>query len=235
MESFCFDDSRGNSDDLDKALNEFGVKLDGGDNNWNDKRKLAVVDAAWAVGTKFAEEGGNGKSASEAFLAEYGYVHFKWGCGDDCREKDKKGKPIGKEGGAFAAGWQSNNGNGYFLIKIGTMEDDGGMRGMIQMVHELGHIYDYVIERNTGSRRSGAMPDNVYTRNSLRPNGYWNNGIFTVDKTVLLWQMHPPGKNGDSQSEAFADIFVAWTFNVWNTSTDPLNVDAVSAAQAWMP
>jgi len=97
------------------------------------------------------------------------------------------------------------------------------------MVHELGHTYDYAM-----GDISETMPDNVYTRNSLRPNGYWYNGIFTADKIVLVWQMHPP-KDGedDSRGETFADIFVAWTFNVWNT--DPAMAGAVTDAQAWMP
>lgn len=114
-------------------------------------------------------------------------------------------------------------------IGIATMVDDGGIRGMTQMVHELGHTYDYAM-----GDISETMPDNVYTRNSLRPNGYWYNGIFTADKIVLVWQMHPP-KDGedDSRGETFADIFVAWTFNVWNT--DPAMAGAVTDAQAWMP
>lgn len=105
--------------------------------------------------------------------------------------------------------------------------------GARQMVHELGHIYDYVIERDTG-RRSDAMPDNVFTRNSLRPNGYWYNGVFTAQDDRLLWQMHPLSMtNGGSRSETYADIFVAWTYNAWNAN--PKYAGAVSAAQGWMP
>jgi hypothetical protein len=211
---------------LRARLRSYGVKLTG---DWRNhvSEQWAVFFGVEAVGWRLAAAG-YGTSATGAFKNVYGAVHFQWGCGDDCRSKDKNGKAYGNEGGAFAAGWQANNGDGYNLIKIATMLDDGGIRGMRQMVHELGHIYDYA------KGTSGTMPDDVYTRDSLRPNGYWYDGTFYEQDDVLLWQMHPLSmSNGDSRSETFADIFVAWTLDAWNTN--PANADAVQAAQDWMP
>ncbi len=101
---------------------------------------------------------------------------------------------------------------------------------MLHMIHELGHAYDSAM-----GNISETMPDNVFTRDSLRPNGYWHNGIFTKDDMVFGYQMHPltMDENGKSRGETFADIFVAWTMNAWNT--DPAKAGAVQAAQDWMP
>lgn len=128
---------------LDRVLKSNGVTLDGGMNNWTRERKYAVLTAVFNVGRKLAQTTKEIETGAEAFMNVYGAVHFQWGCGDDCRSRDKNGIPYGDEGGAFASGWQANNGNGYFLIKIATMVDNGGFRGMLHMVHELGHTYDY--------------------------------------------------------------------------------------------
>jgi len=217
----------------DSVAASFGVKFTNEGIAWTTAEKLATLEAVVAVAQRLGASSGD--TAINTFKGIYGAVHFQMGgCGDDCKSKDKNGKAYGKEGGAFSSGWQSNHGDGYFLIKIATMEDNGGFRGILQMIHELGHTYDYAVELNTGSRRSAAMPDNIANRDSLRPNGYWYNGKFTEQDDVLLWQMHPLSMgNGDSRSEIFADIFVAWTLNAWNT--DPKFAGAVQAAQDWMP
>ena len=115
------------------------------------------------------------------------------------------------------------------------MVDNGGIRGIIQMVHELGHNFDYAMQKSGGRTTSENMPANVYTRASLYPNGSFNaDGSFTENDEALLLQMHPLSmKNGDSRGETFADIFVAWTFNVWNYH--PENAKDVAKAKAWMP
>jgi hypothetical protein len=61
-----------------------------------------------------------------------------------------------------------------------------------------------------------------FSRDALRPDA----------KGRLDWQQHPPYMNADGQDmagELFADTFIAWTYNSWNT--DPLNVNAVTDAQ----
>ena len=122
----------------EEKLKKLGVTVDP---KMPPRFRNAIIAAAIETGGAFAEHSGG--SAESAFKNIYTAVHFQMGCGDDCRSKyqtgSKKGQAYGNEGGAFSSGWQ--NTSGYFLIKIGTMEDNGGMRGMIQMVHELGHNY----------------------------------------------------------------------------------------------
>jgi len=163
-------------------------------------------------------------SNADLFKNVYSAVHFTGGDCKPCADKN------GNQSGAANYGWQKDDG-GYYRIGVVTMEGKGGFEGMVQMVHELGHAYDYA---NGNISDKGSMPDNVYTRDSLRPNGYWYNGVFTADDTVLLYQMHPNYmSNGSSRGEVFADIFVAWTLDAWNE--DPANSQAVADAQAWMP
>lgn len=48
-------------------------------------------------------------------------------------------------------------------------------------------------------------------------------------KSRYDWQQHP---DPNSQSETFADMFVAWTYNAWNTDVN--NAGYVTSAQNWM-
>ena len=93
------------------------------------------------------------------------------------------------------------------------------------VVHELGHAYNNQLQK--APEKDLALSTNwnniVLQRNLiLRPNPECDDCWY--------WQYN----RTQSGTETFADMFVAWTYNAWNTSTDPLNVSAVNNAQAWM-
>lgn len=77
------------------------------------------------------------------------------------------------------------------------------------VIHELGHAFYHA----TGDKALGTS----FSRDALRPNPPYK----------LLWQQHPNAGG----IELFADTFIAWVSDAWNTSTDPDTVDLVEDAK----
>jgi hypothetical protein len=200
------------SNSIEHQLRKYRVKLKG---NWKDhvNEQLAVLAAVQKVGTKFAAERGLGESASQAFGSVYGHLALKWEggvgiCGDST-------KPV-NSGGCTDGAHQIR-----FWSLTGHVQND--MTRMIKnVVHELGHAFDWTTYNSDDlTRASNHIPGGLTRDTVLRPN---------VPTGRLDWQQHP----GADGAEFFADMFIAWTYNAWNTSIDPLNVAAVGAAQDWM-
>lgn len=117
---------------------------------------------------------------------------------------------------------------------MSSTQPNAFMRGVKNVVHELGHIYNNIFDKDPSKALDG---ESIALRNNrnlfLRPNLDSTGGACPL---CLDWQQHPPefSSNGSGGSETFADMFVAWTFNAWNTNTNVDNVLAVSQAQTWM-
>ncbi len=193
-------------------LRHYHVRMSG---NWTFDKAFAVFAAVDLVGTKFASERGLGESASEAFGAVYDHVNIGWG-------------GTGAQGGCASVtsgGCTSSSHQINFWSMSGGMYNDTP-RMIKNVVHELGHVFDNSLtypDPNTGRARrpDQDMPSGLTRETILRPN---------VPTGRLDWQQHPGADGG----EFFADMFIAWTYNAWNTSTDPKNVVAVGIAQDWM-
>jgi hypothetical protein len=203
------------SNSIEDTARKYRVRFGG---NWKGHvhEQLAVLAAIEDVGVAFASTRENGESASEAFGAVYGHVTIGWGgtgaTGTEC--------PSVTSGGCTSSSHQIN-----FWSMTGHLQND--MARMIKnVVHELGHAFDNSLtypDPDTGkSRRPDQdIPGGITRDTVLRPN---------VPDGRLDWQQHP-GANGP---EFFADIFLAWTYNAWNTNTDPQNVAALNVAQGFM-
>ena len=190
------------------VLNHYGVKLSG---TWEFKYIEAIYLAVLMVGNTFADLF-PGYSAAEAFRLAFGGVNFTFG-----------------DAGASSPGCSGVTGGGCtsgpHQINFWSMSgdsDDTMFRRIKNVVHELGHAYN-----GSHGDPAGYMPNDVFTNareNVLRPNmsqgievpGYWD------------WQQSPQ----TTRSEVFADMFVAWVFNAWNT--DPANSGQVASAKDWM-
>ncbi len=178
------------------------LKKDG----WDDNNIKAVYDAVELVGSKFASERGLGESDRTAFVAVYDHIEMKWeGGAGMCG--DDPADSGGCTDGAHQIRFWSLSGHGQSEVS----------RMAKNVVHELGHAFDW-----TQGRPSNNMsPD--FTRDTLlRPNLRSSDG--------QRWEWQQSDRNTDN--EIFADIFIAWTYNVWNT--DPVNAANIDDAKSWM-
>jgi hypothetical protein len=193
---------------LRRALRKYNVKLKG---NWDIKHAASVYHSVGTVGAKFASERGGGESASEAFRAVYDHMTILWEGG------------AGMCGNVAAACGGCTDGAHQIRFWSMSGQTQNDLPRMVKnVIHELGHAYDWTqYNPNDRTRASNHMsPD--FTRNMvLRPNEYAGRPD---------WQQSAE----TTSSEIFADMFIAWTYNAWNTSTDPLNVAVVTGAQNWM-
>jgi RHS repeat-associated protein len=210
-------DCRRLSNSIEHTAIKYRIRFKG---NWNGhvKEQLAVLAAVEIVGATFASAREIGESASEAFGAVYGHVNIGWGgigaTGTQC--------PAVTSGGCTSSSQQIN-----FWSMSGHMQND--MSRMIKnVVHELGHAFDNslaypdpnpdpVIGRMR--RPDEDMPSGMTRDTVLRPNPIAGR---------LDWQQ----SDQNTSNEIFADMFIAWTYDAWNT--DSANQKRVTAAQAFM-
>jgi RHS repeat-associated protein len=203
------------TNDIDANLEMYGVTFV---NEWAPAENAAAIRAVQLVGDRFATTRGKHETASWAFRGVYGAVHFTWGNCDECNGA-----------GGYTYGYMTNG--GYYDIRFASLAGGGGSRGTKNVVHELGHAYNI-------SRARGPSDDLDHNRSDLRA----DRDLFLRPNMVdgelwppyYDWQQHPPAMdaNGWNGSETFADMFIAWTYDAWNT--DLANTTYVQNAQLWM-
>jgi RHS repeat-associated protein len=187
--------------------------------DWPKKllNKVAVLQAIALVGKALAR--GSQMTAQDAFIKAFGdTMRFEWDpeC-YECRSKDK----IEECGDNFSG--DCGAGGAYTVrsthIKIASLT--GGSRNdkdrmTRNIIHELGHAYNAAL----GGAPTENMPDNFPDQRELI--------LMTDIKGRPDWQQNTT----KSASETWADMFVAWTYNVWNDK--PKNQNLVREAQTWM-
>ena len=185
------------------------------------------------IGNQLAQE--HGGTVVSAFKAAYsGGINITFGAAN--KDHDPiTGKPTGNDFNHPNAGpgCQSpilDSGGcttSPTQIDFWTMAGDGDSYGneltndIYNAVHEFGHAYDY----GHGYPSNGSY--GILSRAALRGNGIGE---------CCMFQQHPPSMNAngdENQGELYADTFLAWTLNAWNTS--PLYQNAVGLAQGYMP
>ena len=192
----------------------YGISLEAGNlGKFTGEEISAIYRAVQTVGAKFSQAIGGGKTSGEAFKQEFGYTIFlKGNGGADGGSSGLSGECMGIGSG----GCTSNADLINFVAMSGSSTNDIS-RMAHNVVHELGHSYDI----SRGFRPRTDIPDSFVTNreNILHPNQY---------EGRLDWQQNLDMTPG----ETFADMFIAWTYDVWNT--EPGNAKDVAAAQAWM-
>lgn len=183
--------------------------------------------AIYDVGSSFAEV--LGSTAAESFQQVYGHVKFIYN--PNCEMcKDSKGNSAG----GYTHGYLQP---GVLTIEFASI-DSNWISGRNNVVHELGHGFN---------ARLGAGPEDVLynTQSNLgstfyipnfpnRPNPSYPEGSFgrtwgfASYQGETIWQQNLSG----SSSEEFADQFLGWAYNMWDTTT----TDMASGIQrsGWM-
>ena len=211
----------GYNNDMDANFGMYGVTLTG---TWTSMHKQAAAKGVQAVANKLATKFGG--SAVNAFRNAYsGGINITFGPGPaGGANHPNAGKGCnGVDGGGCTTSPTQID----FWTMAGDSDSYGNelTRDIYNVVHELGHAYDY----GHGYPSLAIPEDFAKLRDQfLRPNAIDSS---TLNKDYLNIQQHP--SPADAVGEAYADMFVAWTFDAWNT--DPLNVNYVSQAQGYMP
>jgi len=211
---------------LKSTLKSFGVTTKG---KWSFDNLYAVYLGVVKVGDKLAAIRGGNETSATAFRAVFDKgINFVWDphC-NGCRtgtiyEQNKKGAWIntGKECGSnyTSAGCVPSGG-----FTAGTTITFASMSGQRlndldrmtkNVVHELGHVYYHSI-------LDGPDLGGSFSRDALRPN---------EPAGRLDWQQHPDADGG----ELFADTFIAWTYDAWNTDPSISVALAVNRAESAM-
>ncbi len=201
---------------VDDELLQFGIRLS--KTGWDHRKsKKAVLLAAQLVGARFASTRGLGESAGSAFKAIYGHITIKAENAGMC------GNVSVDSGGCT---------NSQHHITFWSMSGNGQndiARMTKNVVHEFGHAYNASIGYAASIDLDQNYPDLRADRSLyMRPN--------PGHPKYYDWQQHPPEMDDDgwSGTETFGDMFIAWTYNAWNTSSAVENINSVRAAQTFL-
>ena len=196
---------------------KYGISFTGEMVYWTNSRKAAVMAGVKLVAAKLgARMDING---ANAWGQIYGGMEFEWDSECyNCRSAETITQCGNNFVGECAAGGAYTASASHIIFASMSGDAEGQKyRSIKNVVHEIGHTYDL----NLKLEPSKNMPYDIYAY-----------------RNYILETNEPPGRldwqqNLDiSPQETFADMFIAWTYNIWNSK--PENIGYVNAAQAWM-
>ena len=187
---------------LDEVFSDYGVTLTGG---WTSHNKYAAALGITAVGAKLAKE--TGKTSSEAFQEVYGEMWFEWNAEcPGCRSAEKNascGSNFSGDCGAGGAVIISGHHIQFASMSSNTLSAQN------HVVHELGHAINHALGGRPYEEMSSALTSNpqLARLNTTENYGFassgfeWQQAVVDVDKYWEIW----------------ADQFLGWVFNKWET------------------
>jgi RHS repeat-associated protein len=220
-----------------RAENLYGITFEG---NWSDENKQVVMTAVQDVANAFLDEYNQGcvalqwegetcekRTAAEIFQEVYGTATttlvFLWG-NDAEGQFWFSGDPI--SGGGLTVGRTSrSNGTRVLLIKFASLSRNF-LSARDTVVHELGHLFNTVEHGLPYKAMSGALEINPLLR---RPDTGSNYGFAS---SGFPWQQS--FVDVDDYWEVFADQFLGWVYNTWETDEFGQLTVAASARSIWM-
>jgi RHS repeat-associated protein len=206
------------------SLKFYGIELTG---SWSSAEVNAVYAAVETIGVAFVQTLGNGYIAATAFRAVFRtagdpITFTKSGCAN-C--------------GAFAI---TNNSRQVTFHGVNGVAYGDPLRARNHVIHELGHVFNAsfsnAIPGNSTPYQTldAAFVTSPGLRRSASPGGYQG---FASDNSDSTWQLHGkdlayPG-SASGAGEVFADQFLGWSANSWQTEHGALTVDGSLRAN-WM-
>jgi RHS repeat-associated protein len=191
---------------------------------WKANDMLNIAQGVRDVGTKSALVREKGESAAGAFQSGFGtdstplyFLHGNtsnefWDDGSgDIEKPDGTLVPRGCEisaGGCTVGLTTRTNGQRVYLIKFVTMSSNP-LSARNNVVHELGHLFGSQIAGYTAMSKAIDRYPEIFGRLSTSRNyGFASSGF--------PWQQAT--HNVDWYYEVFADQFLGWTYDTWQTS-----------------
>ena len=189
-------------DEIKGELGEYGIELDG---EWGYDQMRAVLYAVRMVGAALANRLDN-LSSLEAFLEIFEKITMTWGLQGATGECAKI-NAGGCTSGPHQVNFESMSGQGTIQL----------YRTVKNVIHELGHVYDNLLDFGPRNNLPQNIVDNRYK--ILKPNQI---------EGRLDWQQN----TSKTSVETWADMFIAWVYSAWNS--DLVNAEKVTYAQAWI-
>ena len=175
---------------LDNVLAKYGVKLKG---KWDFRYIAALVLGILAVGNKLGDV--SGKSPSDIFKAIYGKLTFTWGSCNECNG---------------SGGYTYGQSDIRFASMSGFNHADWLLRARNNVIHELGHAFNWALNQAPELRLTDDMGfDDLLPRN---PDSNSYSG-FASPNNQRVWVQN----RDTTASEVFADQFLGWVANKWET------------------
>ena len=205
----CFRPGLNNPPSFNKQLEQYGVTVDP---KMTNKEKRAILEAVIRVGEAFARERGGGISGVEAFTDEYEPINFVHT--DSFTYTDENGNKLTRSGGC------KTEGNAITCAKF--VFDSGYFQtAVINIVHELGHVFDPVESGIWKSGSSGLPQTFINNRNTI-----------LRDNSAVQWQSNTSATTG----EVFGNFFVAWVYGEWGPRADQVwsGYESYGSARNWM-
>ncbi len=181
----------------------------------------AIYAAVQAVGTKFSQAIGGGITSGEAFTQVYEYMVISLGCSvDDC----------GNIGGIT---------DSAHSIRFSDL-DAGFLRARNNVAHELGHAFNDLFSAGNQpsdflgqvQKKISNFPNRLDFPTNHDENWIVPNSGFASGQNQYDWQMSYA--LAGATSEEFADQFLGWTFDTWETDFNGLLTDDALMRSIWM-
>jgi hypothetical protein len=196
------------NDTIDDLIGGYGVTLTG---NWESPDKWTVLQALNDVGKAFSNLNA-GTTAQEAFTSVYGNITITMGLAGatgDCAEITAGGCTSTPHQINFAS-LQGETVSGGGIIPENIAE----LSARNNVVHELGHAFGQQWYNADGTYDPSGPYGQIDDDLLLNEAGFAQNPTAYPQSAVYLWRQHP----GDmSSSEIFADMFLGWTYNTWDS------------------
>ncbi|MBM3153514.1 MAG: hypothetical protein FJZ96_15125 [Chloroflexi bacterium] len=211
---------------IKSALTPYGVFLTG--DGWTLVSATAIYRGVIAVDSKLAITRDLGESPTESFRAVFGTdttpLHFLWGNTSD--EYYDDGIDIGQGGLTVGDTILKTDHSSVYLIKFVSIDDEA-ISARNNVVHELGHLFNRVMDDVPYNSMNAALSGNVALQrpDTTLPRGFASAGF--------PWQQST--RDIDRYWEIFADQFLGWVFDTWETDLDTnQSTPQASARVSWM-
>jgi RHS repeat-associated protein/CSLREA domain-containing protein len=228
-------------DFVKRVVSQFHISFSG---NWSANAKFAVASGVWDVGRKIDKVLSSTASAAMGFKiafrqgVNFSYDTNCYGCRPASCINENRYSGTSSTGDSctpiFGVTYSSRE------IEFASFSENSFLKGRNNTVHELGHAFDNVMDlvpramlRLTDTWMINCQEYDFPHRNEQDYGPYYG---FASPNNVTAWQMHFVGDPASTSfySEEFADTFLGWVYDTWETTDDGTLTLAGTIRSEWM-